>query len=119
MSHKIGYPGRGLIQILILKITYEQPTHGYQIMKKIEEITSGNYIPETGTIYTMLRRLDKMGYLKSTWEKIENRADRRVYSITKKGKEALKNGIKLLKQRRNLIEELIAFYDSELSNREK
>jgi len=104
------HPGRGLIQLEILRILCENPTHGYRIMDELRKFTSNEYAPEPGAIYTMLRRLDQRGLVASRWEKKASRADRRVYTITQKGKEFLKEGLQMVKRRRSLMDDLVRFY---------
>jgi PadR family transcriptional regulator len=54
---------------------------------------------QTGTVYPALRRLDMLGYVRSSWEsekvaRREQRPARRYYEITKAGSEALEVAIK-------------------------
>lgn len=51
------FSGVGMIQVLILRLIHEQPDHGYSLIAKIQQITHGKYEPESGSIYTILRRL--------------------------------------------------------------
>jgi DNA-binding PadR family transcriptional regulator len=121
-EHRHGfchYPGRGLIQLLILRILHEKPSHGYQIMEELERITSEKYIPEPGAVYTMLRRMEKRGLLASEWEKKESGADRRVYTLTEAGMKVLKEGLEMVKKRRQLIDSLVQFYDAHFIEKEK
>jgi DNA-binding PadR family transcriptional regulator len=106
------YSGGGLIQVLILRILYEKPSHGYQIMEKLEELTAEKYIPEPGAIYTILRRMEDRGAVTSEWEKKEAGADRRVYTITEMGVKILKEGLEMVKSRRQLMDSLVQFYDA-------
>ena len=105
------YSGGGLIQLLILRILHQKPSHGYQIMEELERITAEKYIPEPGAVYTMLRRMDERGIVTSEWEKKETGADRRVYTITEAGVKVLKEGLEMVKRRRQLMDSLVQFYD--------
>lgn len=105
------HAGTGLIQLEILRILYENPTHGYQIMEGLRKFTSNEYAPEPGAIYTMLRRLEQRGLLASRWEKKSSRADRRVYTITKGGERFLREGLQTVKKRRLLMDDLLRFSD--------
>lgn len=105
------HPGRGLIQLEILRILYEKPTHGYRVMDELRRFTSNEYAPEPGAIYTMLRRLEQRDLVVSRWEKKASRADRRVYTITKEGEEFLKEGLQMVKRRRQLMDDLVRFND--------
>ncbi len=111
------HPGRGLIQLEILRILYEDPTHGYRIMGELRKFTSNEYAPEPGAIYTMLRRLEERGLLASRWEKKASQVDRRVYTITQEGKEFLKEGLQMVKRRRQLMDDLVRFYDDNFEDK--
>ncbi len=105
------FPGRGHVQLLILRLLHASPSHGYQIMEDLERITAGNYVPETGSIYTILRRMEKKGLVTSKWKDNESGADRRVYTLTKDGIKVLREGLKMVRQRRQLMDSLVQYYD--------
>ena len=111
------YSGGGLIQLLVLRILHEKPSHGYQIMEELGKITSEKYIPEPGAIYTMLRRMEERGMVTSEWEKKEAGADRRVYTLTDAGVRVLKEGLEMVKKRRQVIDSLLQFYDANFAEK--
>ncbi len=80
-------------------------------MEKIEQITSKQYSPEPGALYTILRRMEERGLVTSKWEKKEAGADRRVYTLTENGTEVLKEGLETVKGRSQLMNNLSQFYD--------
>jgi len=112
------YPGRGLVQLLILRVLHEKPSHGYQIMEELERITSEKYIPEPGAIYTTLRRMEERGFVVSNWEKKESGSDRRVYTLTETGVKVLQEGLEMVKKRRQLMNGLVQFYDTHFTEKE-
>ncbi|MEM3459226.1 MAG: PadR family transcriptional regulator [Candidatus Bathyarchaeia archaeon] len=105
------YPERGWIQFLMLRILYEKPMHGYQLLEEIEERSCGCHKLEPGSIYTLLRRMEERGLLESKWEKTEGGPDKRVYKVTKNGVEALRMGLKSIVQRKLLFDDLARFYE--------
>jgi DNA-binding PadR family transcriptional regulator len=112
---KIGschFSGGGIIQLLSLRLLHEKPDYGYLIMQRIEEITGHNYSPESGTVYTLLRRLEHRGVLTSEWESEGATADRRIYKVSKKGEEMLKQALGTLKNRREVFNHLISYFDT-------
>jgi len=113
------YSGGGLIQLLVLRILHEKPSHGYQIMEELGKITSEKYIPEPGAIYTMLRRMEEKEFVTSKWEKKETGADRRVYTLTEAGVKVLKEGLEMVKKRRQLMDSLVQFYDAHFIEKEE
>ena len=105
------YPERGWIQFLILRILYEKPMHGYRLMEEIEARSCGCHQLESGSMYTLLRRMEEKGLIESAWEKVEGGPDRRVYKVTKFGAEVLQRGLETIIRRKTLIDDLIAFYE--------
>ena len=64
-------PERGWVQFLILRIIYDEPTYGYKLMEALEGMGSGCHKLETGSVYTLLRRMERAGLLESEWERAE------------------------------------------------
>jgi DNA-binding PadR family transcriptional regulator len=105
------YPERGWIQFLLLRILYENPMHGYQLLEELERRSSGCHRLEPGAIYTILRRMEARGLLKSKWERVETGPDKRIYRVTEAGSTVLEEGLKTYVRRRALMEDMIAFYN--------
>ena len=106
-----NYPERGWIQFLILRSLYEKPSYGYELIEAIDERSAGCHRLETGSIYTLLRRMEHRGLLESEWEQAETTGpNRRVYKVTKQGVEALKSGLESIAKRKSLMDDLTVFY---------
>ena len=106
------YPERGWIQFLLLRILYEKPTYGYQLIEVLEEKSCGCHRLETGSIYTLLRRMEHRGLLESKWEHTETSGpDRRIYKVTKMGNEALRTGLESINRRKAMMDDLAEFYE--------
>jgi len=76
----------GLIRLLILHHAAEEPIFGLGI---IEELARHGYKLSAGTLYPILHRLEKRGYLSGSDQR-DGRKYRRVYQATGKGRTALK-----------------------------
>ena len=74
---------RGDMSPIILKVLSEKPMHGYEIISHLEEKTNGMWRPSPGSVYPTLQMLEEE-------ELVESKQDsgKKVYSLTKKGKEA-------------------------------
>ena len=72
---------RGFLQIMVL-LALETPMYGYMMLKLIEKI---GYTVEENTLYPMLRRLKKNGWVSSRWD-VEHDRPKKYYEITKEGK---------------------------------
>jgi len=71
----------------ILLAVAKQPTHGYEIMKSVAEITKERVKVGAGTLYALLTRFEKEGIMLC----ISNDGRRKTYTLTNKGQEILKN----------------------------
>ncbi|MGB8311475.1 MAG: PadR family transcriptional regulator [Halobacteriota archaeon] len=113
------YPERSWIQFLILRILFETPTYGYQLLDEIDERSCGCHKLEPGSIYTVLRRMEEKGLLSSTWERVNSGPDRRIYTVTERGAEVLKMGLSAIVRRKQLFDDLIAFYETRFEKTEQ
>jgi PadR family transcriptional regulator PadR len=108
-----NYPEKIWLQFLILRLIYENPTYGYQLIKNINKISHGKYIVKSGTMYTTLRRMEKNKLLCSIWEKNKSGPSSRIYNITVEGKMKLKSLLKMVVERKKIIDQMIKFYEKE------
>jgi len=53
--------GAGDLRYVILQLISEKPSHGYEIIKSIQERLGGSYAPSPGVVYPMLTMLEEMG----------------------------------------------------------
>ena len=67
----------------------------------------------------MLRRMEEKEFVTSKWEKKETGADRRVYTLTEAGVKVLKEGLEMVKKRRQLMDSLVQFYDAHFIEKEE
>ena len=115
MLSMAGRRGRGQggtwIQLLILRIIYEMPLHGYRLIKKMNELLAGRRPIKPGSLYTILRRMEKSGLLSSNWDRESSRLERRVYKLTEAGLERLINGRRMVMGQRKVLDEMMKFYD--------
>src|SRR5262249_49271323 len=68
----------------VLVALADRPTHGYAIMKEVEETTSGAVRLSTGTLYGIIKRLLSDGLIK---ERAGRNDRRRLYELTAFGRE--------------------------------
>ena len=75
---------KGDFKYVILDILKDKPSHGYEIMRALEESLQGFYTPSAGSVYPTLQMLEDMGYVASL-----ERDGKKVYTITEEGKKFL------------------------------
>ena len=76
----------GDLQIVILAMLSDRPSHGYELIKAIEERSGGFYSPSPGVIYPALTYLEEVGYAS-----VVSEGAKKQYSITKEGAAFLKD----------------------------
>ena len=76
--------GAGDLRYVILQLIAEKPSHGYEIIKSIQERLGGTYAPSPGVVYPMLTMLEEMGHATVVTD-----GARKLYTITEEGSKAL------------------------------
>jgi DNA-binding PadR family transcriptional regulator len=71
----------GDLRLVALYFIEEQPRHGYDLIKAIEEKTRGLYSPSPGIVYPALTFLEEAGYVTSSAE-----GNKKLYTITDEGR---------------------------------
>jgi len=78
MGRKLGSTE---LQLLLLALLAEKPSHGYELIKALEERSGGFYIPSPGMIYPALTFLEEIGFATVVAD-----GAKKLYSITDAGK---------------------------------
>jgi DNA-binding PadR family transcriptional regulator len=73
--------GAADLQLMILALLEEQPSHGYELIKTIEERSGGFYSPSPGVIYPALTYLEDVSHAQT-----EQDGTRKLYRITPQGR---------------------------------
>lgn len=103
--------GGSWVQLLILRILYLTPIHGYRLLGEVNRLMAGRRPMKAGSLYTILRRMEKAGLLESEWDEESSRLDRRIYRLSEEGVEMLKNGRRRVEEQRRALDEMMAFYN--------
>jgi len=74
--------GHGDLKLLLLALIEQQPRHGYELIRTIEDMFNGQYSPSPGTIYPTLTMLEEMGHVAVQSEE----GGRKRYAITDAGR---------------------------------
>jgi DNA-binding PadR family transcriptional regulator len=76
--------GAGDLRYVILQQIADKPSHGYEIIKSIQEQLGGMYAPSPGVVYPMLTMLEEMGHAT-----VVSDGARKLYTITEGGSKSL------------------------------
>ena len=97
--HFGGKPGRffeqGDLRYLLLHLIREKPSHGYELIKAIEEQLGGAYSPSPGVIYPTLTLLEELGYIQA-----ESSGTKKLFTVTEEG-------LAFLKENQGIVETLM------------
>lgn len=81
---------RGSVDLLVLKTLALQPSHGWGISQRIQQLSEGVLEMNQGSLYPALQRLEQMGWIRAEWQVLEDVNRRaKVYSLTERGRRAL------------------------------
>ena len=72
------------LQLLMLRLLADEPHHGYQIIKALDERSNGFYVPSPGMVYPALTHLEDLGHAT-----VQTDANRKLYHITDAGRQHL------------------------------
>ena len=84
----------GDLRLVILHLIADKPSHGYEIIKAIEDKVAGTYSPSPGVVYPTLTLLEELGYVAVAPEA----AGRKLHSITDEGRSFLEANRRTLDQ---------------------
>ena len=71
----------GELRLVLLKLIADEPRHGYELIRRIEELTGGAYAPSPGVIYPTLTLLDDMGLIEAQ----QSEGAKKLFAITDAG----------------------------------
>ena len=100
--------GSGELRLVLLKLVADEPRHGYDLIRAVEELTGGEYAPSPGVVYPTLTLLQDMGLI----EEAEAEGSRKPFQATDEGR-------KHLEENAEEIEELFERLDEHGSRRRR
>lgn len=77
---------QGDLKLVILRMIADQPRHGYELIKEVEEQAGGAYSPSPGVVYPTLTWLEEMGFVTAA----DAAGGRKLYTITAEGEAHLR-----------------------------
>ncbi|WP_019831774.1 PadR family transcriptional regulator [Sphingomonas sp. PR090111-T3T-6A] len=75
----------GELRLVLLRLIGDQPRHGYDLIRAIEERTGGAYAPSPGVVYPTLTMLGDMGLI----EDAPSEGARKLFAVTAEGRRVL------------------------------
>ncbi len=72
----------GELRLVLLKLIADEPRHGYQLIRAIEDLTEGDYAPSPGVVYPTLTMLEDMGLIREQ----KSKDSKKVFEVTDEGR---------------------------------
>jgi DNA-binding PadR family transcriptional regulator len=72
----------GELRLVLLKLIADEPRHGYDLIRAIEDLTGGEYAPSPGVVYPTLTLLQDMGLI----EEASGEGPRKPFQVTDEGR---------------------------------
>jgi DNA-binding PadR family transcriptional regulator len=92
----------GELRLVLLKLITDEPRHGYDLIRAIEELTGGEYAPSPGVVYPTLTLLQDMGLI----EEAAVEGPRKPFQATDEGRKYLEERAEEVQALFNRLEEL-------------
>src|SRR5262245_10275466 len=80
---------QGTLDMLILQILSLEPSHGYGIAQRLEQISRAVVQVNQGSLYPALHRLEQKKWLRAEWKPSETGREAKIYSLTRAGRKQL------------------------------
>jgi PadR family transcriptional regulator len=80
---------KGGAELIVLSLLEARPRHGYEVRKLIETRSDGVLKFNAASLYLLLYRLEKRGWIEGHWVEKAGQRRRRFYKLTKDGKKVL------------------------------
>ena len=100
--------GSGELRLVLLKLIADEPRHGYDLIRAVQELTFGDYAPSPGVVYPTLTLLQDLGLI----EEAKEAGPRKPFQITDDGR-------KHLEEKADEVEALFERLDEEFAPDER
>jgi len=80
---------QGTLDLLVLKILALQPLNGWDISRRLKQISGDVLQVSDGSLYPSLHKLEQEGWISAEWRPSENNRRSKFYSLTRQGRKQL------------------------------
>ena len=87
-NSRIDLP-QGTLDLLILRTIALGPQHGWAISQRIQQVSSDVLQVQQGSLYPALHRLERRGWIESSWDVSDNNRRAKYYQLTPAGRRQL------------------------------
>ena len=108
-----GAVGRNLEAFLLFELLCN-PSYGYNLIQRLKEYGFGPRTTQASVVYRVLRSLEGLGAIRSTWAAKESGPSRRYYELTNTGRELLERRLGGLRRTIQRAEQLLRAHEDHL-----
>jgi len=98
---------RGTLEMILLRLISERQMYGYELAATLEKRGGALFRIKEGTLYPVLYRMEKAGYVEARWETLERGVPRKYYRLTKAGAKFFQSRISEWKDFATAVERLM------------
>jgi PadR family transcriptional regulator len=80
---------KGSAELMVLAVVEDRPRHGYDIARRIDETSGGLLRFHVASLYPMLYRMERRGWIQGRWIEKSGQRRRRYYRLTPDGRKVL------------------------------
>jgi PadR family transcriptional regulator PadR len=100
---------QGTLDMLILKALAVEPMHGWGIGERLEAMSGDVFRVPQGSLYPAVVRLQKYGWIRSTWRTTENNRRARYYALTPSGQRQLEAEREQWREAATAVDRILSF----------
>jgi PadR family transcriptional regulator, regulatory protein PadR len=96
---------RGVLEYCVLSLLVDESLYGFDLVRRLSDVDG--MVTSEGTIYPLLSRLRRDGWVSTTWAESESGPPRRYYAITPSGRNALDTFTAEWRRFRDAVDQLL------------
>jgi PadR family transcriptional regulator, regulatory protein PadR len=96
---------RGVLEFCVLSLLRKEELYGFDLVRRLSDVDG--MVTSEGTIYPLLSRLRRDGWVKTSWQESESGPPRRYYALTASGRTALSGFIEEWRRFRDSVDSLL------------
>lgn len=96
---------RGVLEYCVLSLLSTEPLYGFDLVRRLGDVDG--MVTSEGTIYPLLSRLRREGWVSTTWAESGSGPPRRYYALTDDGRSALRTFTDDWRRFRDAVDELL------------
>lgn len=99
---------QGTLDLLVLKALSLEPMHGWGITERLQQWSQDVLKLNQGSLYPALYRLERQGFINSSWKATENNRRARYYALTAAGRRQLEAELRTWARASRAVNQVLA-----------